>query len=256
MIDVMDLIQLIDKEKLPRHIAIIMDGNGRWATQRGKDRNFGHESGVEAVRDTVKAAAEIGVAYLTFFAFSTENWCRPVSEVETLMELLVHAIRTETPELDKNGVKLTAIGNLDALPAKCRLQLEDAIRITSKNTRLTVCVALSYSARWEIANACRKMAQQVADKTLNPDDIDEDTVASFLDTSHLPDPDLLIRTSGELRVSNFLLWQIAYSELYFTPVYWPDFRKKHFYQAILDFQRRERRFGKLTGQLVTKSNAY
>lgn len=252
----MDLMQLIDKEKLPRHVAIIMDGNGRWATQRGKERNFGHENGVEAVRDTVKAAAEIGIPFLTFFAFSTENWCRPAGEVETLMELLVNAIRTETPELDKNGVRLIAIGNLAALPEKCQLQLEEAIHITSKNTKLTVCVALSYSARWEIAHACQKIAHDIKNNSIQPHDIDEDLFTSYLDTSGLPDPDLLIRTSGELRVSNFLLWQIAYCELYFTPVYWPDFRKKHLYQAIIDYQRRERRFGKLTGHFVTKSNEY
>jgi undecaprenyl diphosphate synthase len=252
----MDLMQLIDKEKLPRHVAVIMDGNGRWATQRGKDRNFGHEHGVEAVRDTVKAAAEIGVSFLTFFAFSTENWCRPAKEVDTLMELLVNAIRTETPELDKNGVKLIAIGNIDALPQKCQLQLEEAIQITSKNTKLTVCVALSYSARWEITTACQKIAQSIENKLFKPEDIDQELFSSYLDTSGLPDPDLLIRTSGELRVSNFLLWQIAYSELYFTPVFWPDFRKKHFYQAIIDYQRRERRFGKLTSHLASKSNDY
>jgi len=249
----MDLIQLIDKEKVPRHVAIIMDGNGRWATQRGKDRNFGHENGIEAVRDTVKAAAEIGVSQLTFFAFSTENWCRPTHEVETLMQLLVNAIRTETAELDKNGVKLVAIGNLPALPDECRFQLEEAIRLTSRNSKLTVCVALSYSARWEIANACRKIAESIANNEIKAEDIDQELFENHLDTSGMPDPDLLIRTSGELRVSNFLLWQIAYSELYFTPVLWPDFRKKHFFQAIIDFQRRERRFGKLAGQLAANS---
>ena len=252
----MDLIQLIDKDRLPRHVAIIMDGNGRWATQRGKDRNFGHESGVEAVRDTVKAAAEIGVKFLTLFAFSTENWCRPAIEVDTLMELLVNAIRTETPELHQNGVKLIAIGDINVLPEKCQLQLEEAMRITSNNTRLTVCVALSYSSRWEIVNACREIAKSVIEKKMSPEDIDQELFSSFLDTGGLPDPDLLIRTSGELRVSNFLMWQIAYSELYFTPVLWPDFRKKHFYQAIIDFQRRERRYGKLTGQLDSKPNDY
>lgn len=245
----MDLLQQIDKERLPRHVAVIMDGNGRWARQRGKERNFGHENGVEAVRQTVKAAAEIGVSYLTLFAFSTENWCRPEDEVRTLMELLVNAIRQETPELDENGVKLTAIGNLNALPDDCRKQLEDAINLTSKNTKLTVCVALSYSSRWEIANASREIAQKVLAGELKPDEIDQNLFESHLNTNKLPDPDLLIRTSGELRVSNFLLWQIAYSELYFTPVLWPDFEKKHFFQAIIDYQRRERRFGKIVGAL-------
>lgn len=245
----MDLLQQIDKERLPRHVAVIMDGNGRWARQRGKERNFGHENGVEAVRQTVKAAAEIGVSYLTLFAFSTENWCRPENEVRTLMELLVNAIREETPELNENGVKLMAIGDLDALPPDCRQQLEDAISITSKNNKLTVCVALSYSSRWEITDASRKIAEKIYKGELKPDDIDQELFESQLNTNKLPDPDLLIRTSGELRVSNFLLWQIAYSELYFTPVLWPDFKKKHFYQAIIDYQRRERRFGKIAEKL-------
>lgn len=245
----MDLLQQIDKERLPRHVAVIMDGNGRWARQRGKERNFGHENGVEAVRQTVKAAAEIGVSYLTLFAFSTENWCRPENEVRTLMELLVNAIREETPELNENGVKLMAIGDLDALPPDCRQQLEDAISITSKNNKLTVCVALSYSSRWEITDASRKIAERIYKGELKPDDIDQELFESQLNTNKLPDPDLLIRTSGELRVSNFLLWQIAYSELYFTPVLWPDFKKKHFYQAIIDYQRRERRFGKIAEKL-------
>jgi undecaprenyl diphosphate synthase len=246
----MDLLQQIDKERIPRHVAVIMDGNGRWARQRGKERNYGHENGVEAVRQTVKAAAEIGVPFLTFFAFSTENWCRPESEVQTLMELLVNAIRKETPELNENGVKLMAIGDLNALPVACKIQLEEAISITSNNNKLTVCVALSYSSRWEIAQASRKIAEKVANGEIKHEDIDQKLFASHLNTFGLPDPDLMIRTSGELRVSNFLLWQIAYSELYFTPVLWPDFRRKHFLQAIIDYQRRERRFGKLAEQLL------
>ena len=245
----MDLVERIDKGRLPRHVAVIMDGNGRWARQRGKERVFGHENGVEAVRQTVKAAAEVGIPYLTFFAFSTENWCRPPREVETLMELLVTAIREETPELNENGVKLTAIGNLDELPEACRLQLKEAMDLTAGNSKLTVCVALSYSSRWEIAHAARELAKDVHANRIDPADIDQEVFAGYLQTSHLPEPDLLIRTSGELRVSNFLLWQIAYSELYFTPVYWPDFRRKHFFQAIIDFQRRERRFGKVKEQL-------
>ena len=241
----MDLLQQIDKERIPRHVAVIMDGNGRWAKQRGKERNFGHEHGVESVRQTVKAAAEIGVSYLTLFAFSTENWCRPAEEVDTLMELLVNAIRSETAELHENGVKLVAIGDLKSLPEACQLQLQEAIDITANNTRLTVCVALSYSARWEITEACRIIAGKIKNNELTPTEISQEVFSSALNTSNMPDPDLLIRTSGELRLSNFLLWQIAYCELYFTPVFWPDFRKKHFFQAVLDFQRRERRFGKV-----------
>ena len=239
----------IDKEKLPRHVAVIMDGNGRWAKQRGKERIFGHENGVEAVRQTVKAARELNIPYLTFFAFSTENWCRPPMEVDTLMELLVKAIREETPELNEKGVRLLAIGNLDELPAPCRAQLDEAIRLTAGNRHLNVCVALSYSSRWEIAHTAKILATKVREGLLRPEDIDQELFGAHLQTSHIPEPDLLIRTSGELRLSNFLLWQIAYSELYFTPVYWPDFRRKHFLQAVIDFQRRERRFGKIQEQL-------
>ncbi len=248
----MDLKERINQDNLPAHVAVIMDGNGRWAKQRGKQRIFGHEHGVEAVRDTVKAAAEIGIPYLTFFAFSTENWCRPLQEVETLMDLLVSAIENETPELNKNGVRLNAIGDLDSLPAKCRKQLDDAMALTAQNSKLTVTVALSYSARWEIVNAAKKIAQQVALHQLNPENIDEEVLNLSMTTNGLPDPDLLIRTSGELRLSNFLLWQMAYTELYFTPVFWPDFRKKHFFQAIIDYQRRERRFGKVASPVVTQ----
>lgn len=251
----MDLKQHINKNKLPRHVALIMDGNGRWARQRGQERIFGHENGIEAVRDTVKAAADIGIKYLTFFAFSTENWCRPLREVETLMDLLTKAIVDETPELNENGVRLQAIGDLGSLPLNCQEKLQEAMELTAKNHRLIVTVALSYSARWEIVHAVQKIAQQVADKTLSPDAIDETTFINALETAKIPDPDLLIRTSGELRVSNFMLWQIAYTELYFTPVFWPDFRRKHLYQAIVDFQRRERRFGNVETQPVITKNA-
>jgi len=240
----MDFKQNINKNKLPKHIAIIMDGNGRWARQRGEERIFGHENGVRAVRETVEAAGELGVSYLTFYAFSTENWCRPQKEIDTLMELLVKAIHNETPELIEKGVRLATIGDVESLPEKCRKELADAIEKTSHNTKLTVTVALSYSSHWEILNAVKDIAQQVKEGKINPEDIDKKMFISFLQTQGMPDPDLLIRTSGELRISNFLLWQIAYSELYFTPVLWPDFGKKHFYQAILDYQRRERRFGK------------
>jgi len=242
---IMDLKQRINTDRLPCHVAIIMDGNGRWAKQQGKERIFGHESGVESVRDTVKAAAEIGIPYLTLFAFSTENWCRPHKEVDTLMGLLTKAIDNETLDLHKNNVKLQAIGDIDSLPFSCRKQLREAIELTSGNTGLTVNVALSYSARWEITNAAKKIARSVAEKRINPENIDQELMDQAMETAHIPDPDLLIRTSGELRVSNFLLWQLAYTELYFTPVLWPDFRKKHFYQAIIDYQRRERRFGKV-----------
>lgn len=240
----MDFKQNINKNKLPRHIAIIMDGNGRWAKQRGKQRVFGHENGVQAVRETVEAAGELGVPHLTFYAFSTENWCRPKNEVDTLMGLLIKAIKSETPELLEKGVKLASIGDVDSLPEECIKELKDAIEITKNNTRLTVTIAISYSSHWEIVNAVKNIAQQVKEDKIQPEEIDKAMFARFLQTSETPDPDLLIRTSGELRISNFLLWQIAYSELYFTPVLWPDFRKKHFYQAILDYQRRERRFGK------------
>ncbi len=250
----MDLKERIDKEKLPLHVALIMDGNGRWARQRGKERIFGHENGIEAVRDTVKAAADLGVQYLTFFAFSTENWCRPHKEVETLMDLLVRAIGNETPELNENGVRLQAIGDLESLPEICREKLKDALELTANNNKLIVTVALSYSARWEVVNAVQKIARKIADRTINPDDIDEELFVNHLETANIPDPDLLIRTSGELRLSNFLLWQMAYTELFFTPVFWPDFRRKHFYQAIIDYQRRERRFGKVNNQPAISKN--
>ncbi len=240
----MDFKDNINKNKLPRHIAIIMDGNGRWAKQRGKDRVFGHENGIQAVRETVEAAGELGVKNLTFYAFSTENWCRPKSEVDTLMTLLVSAIKNETPELLEKGVKLSAIGDIDSLPAECIQELHEAMEITKNNTHLNVIIALSYSSQWEIVKAVKNIAHQVKENQLDPENIDKALFQRFLQTNGTPDPDLLIRTSGELRISNFLLWQIAYSELYFTPVLWPDFRKKHFYQAILDYQRRERRFGK------------
>ncbi len=251
----MDLTQRINKDRIPTHVALIMDGNGRWAKQRGKERIFGHESGIESVRDTVKAAVEIGVSYLTFFAFSTENWCRPHNEVETLMELLIQAIGNETQELNENDVKIQAIGDLESLPQRCQEKIAEAMELTANNKTLTVNIALSYSARWEIVNAARKIAKKVAERELHPDQVDEELVDDFMETAGIPDPDLLIRTSGELRVSNFMLWQLAYTELYFTPVFWPDFRKKHFYQAVIDFQRRERRFGKVKAQPISTKNS-
>ncbi len=240
----MDFKDNINKNKLPKHVAIIMDGNGRWARQRGKERIFGHEHGIEAVRETVEAAGELGIKNLTFYAFSTENWCRPKVEVNTLMSLLVQAIRNETPELLEKGVKLSAIGDIESLPKDCISELHEAMEITKNNTHLNVFLALSYSSQWEIVNAVKNIAIQVKENKIDPEEIDKALFSKFLQTNGTPDPDLLIRTSGELRISNFLLWQIAYSELYFTPVLWPDFRKKHFYQAVLDYQRRERRFGK------------
>lgn len=234
----------VNKSKLPRHIAIIMDGNGRWARQRGKERVFGHENGVQAVRETVEAAGEIGIQYLTFYAFSTENWCRPKQEVDTLMGLLIRAIKEETPELIEKGVRLSAIGDIQSLPEDCIAELHESIELTKHNSRLNVCIAISYSSQWEILEAVRAIATQVKENKLQPEEITKEMFQQHLQTHDMPDPDLLIRTSGELRISNFLMWQIAYSELYFTPLLWPDFRKKHLYQAILDYQRRDRRYGK------------
>ena len=241
--------ETIDRKKLPRHIAIIMDGNGRWAKQKGKLRIFGHSNGVTAVKDTVEAAAELGVKYLTLYAFSTENWNRPKIEINALMELLVSTIHKETETLIKNNIRLLAIGDLESLPKKCFNELMEAIDKTAGNTQMTLVLALSYSSRWEIINAARQIAHEVASKKLKPEEIDESVINSFLCTAGIPDPELLIRTSGELRISNFLLWQIAYSELYFTDRLWPDFRKEDLYEAIVNFQGRERRFGKTSEQL-------
>lgn len=240
----MEIKSQLDPKRLPRHVALIMDGNGRWAKQKGKERIFGHEHGVKAVRRTLEAAGDLKIPYITIYAFSTENWDRPKKEVDTLMELLVNAIRSEIKELCKKGIRLHAIGNLDALPQKCLNELNEAINITKNNNKLNLIVALSYSARWEIINAVKKIAEDIKGHKINESNISQELFDKYLTTSGFPDPDLLIRTSGELRISNFLLWQIAYSELYFTPVLWPDFSKEHFYEAILDYQKRERRFGK------------
>ncbi len=231
---------------LPTHIAVIMDGNGRWAAERGKPRVFGHRAGVESVRDTVRACGELGVGYLTLYTFSTENWQRPRGEVDALMQLLVHTTRREVAELQENDVKLNAIGDLDALPAVARRELADAIEITSSNDGLVLTLAISYSGRWEIARAARRLAEQVESGELTCVDIDEARFASALATSAMPDPDLLVRTGGNLRISNFLLWQLAYAELYVTPTYWPDFRRQHLYDAIHSFHERERRFGRVS----------
>lgn len=234
----------IDVSRLPKHIAIIMDGNGRWAKERGYDRIFGHQNGVTSVRDVTEAAAEIGIQYLTLYAFSTENWGRPKEEVDALMELLVDTIQKETPTLNKNNVRLMTIGNLKRLPENAEQKLMSCIEQTSQNTGLNLVLALSYSARWEITDAIKKIAQEVMDHKIKIEDIEESNIGNYLTTQSIPDPDLLIRTSGENRISNFLLWQIAYTELYFTQTHWPDFKKENFYEAIIEFQQRDRRFGK------------
>ncbi len=233
----------IDPDKLPLHIAVIMDGNGRWAQRQGKERVYGHEQGVKAVRETTEAAAELGIQYLTLYAFSTENWKRPKKEVSALMQLLVQTIGQETKTLMKNNIRLQAIGDLRSLDPKCYSELMKAIRTTSGNTRMTLILALSYSSRWEIVEAVRQIAAKASLHQLDPQTVDDELFARHLTTSPYPDPELLIRTSGEFRISNFLLWQIAYTELYFSSKLWPDFDRNDLYEAILDFQKRERRFG-------------
>ncbi|MFN2456992.1 MAG: isoprenyl transferase [Chitinophagaceae bacterium] len=244
-----DLLQQIDKEKLPRHIAIIMDGNGRWAKEQGQDRLYGHYHGVESVRNIVEGCAELGVEYLTLYAFSTENWDRPQYEVIGLMELLVTTIRNEVESLRKNNIKLHVIGNLNMLPGNAKKELQEALDITKENTGLHLVMALSYSGRWELLDAVKNMAKDVKKGDLNVEEIDQDRLQQYLCTRGLPDPELMIRTSGEYRISNFLLYQLAYAELYFTNVRWPEFRKNNLYEAIIDYQSRERRFGKTTEQL-------
>lgn len=248
----MSLKEQIDLQRLPRHVAIIMDGNGRWAKQQGKMRIFGHQNGVQAVRDTVEAAAELGVEVLTLYAFSTENWNRPKFEIDALMHLLVQSIAKETPKLMENNIRLATIGNTDSLPEKVAKNLKKCIDKTAKNTRMTLVLALSYSSRWEITVAMQHIAEKVKAGELDPKNITEQTVADHLNTAAWPDPELLIRTSGEERISNYLLWQIAYAELYFTEQLWPDFRREDFYKAIIDFQKRERRFGKTSEQLKSE----
>ena len=247
------ILEQIDKSRLPRHIAIIMDGNGRWAKEQGQDRLFGHYHGVESVRNIVEGCAELGIGYLTLYAFSTENWDRPQYEVVGLMELLVTTIRNEVESLDKNNIRLHVIGDLSMLPEYARKELAEALEITKKNTGLNLIMALSYSGRWELLNAVKNIAWQVKKGQLNVEAIDQDTLQQFLCTSDFPDPELMIRTSGEYRISNFLLYQLAYAELYFTSVRWPDFRKQNLYEALLDYQNRERRFGKTGEQLQPSS---
>ena len=240
----------LDKNNIPKHVAIIMDGNGRWAKQKGEMRIFGHTNGVESVRESLTAAAEIGVKYLTLYAFSTENWNRPKEEVAALMDLLVKAIYDEVEELNEKGVRLETIGNTSILPVSCREALTKAKERTKNNDKITLILALSYSSRWEIAQAVKTMAEESISGKLNVETINEDLISSYLSTSNFPDPELLIRTSGENRVSNFLMWQLAYTELYFTETLWPDFKKEHFFKAIKDYQDRERRFGKTSEQIV------
>lgn len=240
----------IVRERLPRHVAIIMDGNGRWAKREGLARMFGHRKGVETVHKITEAAAEMGIEYLTLYTFSTENWNRPKEEVDALMGLLVDTIAKETPTLMKNNIRLETIGDLSRLPEQTRNRFVGCIRETNKNTGLTLVIALSYSARWEIVRATQMIAAAVKNDQFLVEDINEETVSSFMTTHDMPDPDLLIRTSGELRISNFLLWQLAYSELYFTDCLWPEFTEEEFYHAIVDYQHRERRFGKTSEQII------
>ncbi len=240
----------IDTNRLPRHVAVIMDGNGRWARRRGRERIFGHHQGVKAVRKTVEAAAELGVQYLTLYAFSTENWNRPDDEVSALMDLMVESINDETQTLIEKQISLKVIGDLSRLSVNVRNRLFETMKVTSGGSRMTLIVALSYSSRWEISEACRRIAVAVKEERLSTGDITEETVSSNLETADLPDPELMIRTSGEKRISNFLLWQLAYAELYFTEKLWPDFGKEDFYRAVADFQKRERRYGKTSEQIA------
>lgn len=240
----------IDLERLPKHIAIIMDGNGRWAKEHGKPRLFGHQNAIQSVREVNEACAELGVSYLTLYTFSTENWNRPSDEVGGLMSLLGQTIKNETKTLVKNNIRLNTIGDLSLMPTANRNQLYGAMEATAHCNRMTLTLALSYSGRWDITQASRKMAQAAKEGKLDPNEITEDTFSGYLATAGIPDPELMIRTSGEFRISNYMMWQLAYSELYFTPKYWPDFRKEDLYEAIVDYQHRERRFGKTSEQMT------
>lgn len=243
------LLERIDKERLPHHIAIIMDGNGRWAEEKGQERLYGHFHGVESVRNIVEGCAELGIKYLTLYAFSTENWDRPQQEVEGLMALLVDTIRKEVPTLNKNNIRLHVIGDMAMLPVSAYNALQEALEMTAANTGLNLIMALSYSSRWELVNAVKMIGLDVKAGKIDPETINQDILQQYLSTSHFPDPELMIRTSGEYRISNFLLYQLAYAELYFTNTRWPDFRKENLYEAIIDFQGRERRFGKTGHQI-------
>lgn len=245
----MDKKDQILQYKIPKHIAVIMDGNGRWAKKKGMLRIFGHENGTKAVKATIESAAELGVPYVTLYAFSTENWNRPKGEVDKLMSLLVSTLNKELSTLQEHGIKLNAIGNLDALPENARERLLNVINLTKENTKVTLTLALSYGAREEIVNCVKVLSDKVKNNIISSESIDESVINNHLYTQNLPDVDLLIRTSGEQRISNFLLWQIAYAELYFTDVLWPDFTKDHMFDAIIDYQNRERRFGKTSEQI-------
>jgi undecaprenyl diphosphate synthase len=245
----MNFLNSIDRNNVPKHIAIIMDGNGRWAKEQGKDRLFGHSHGVESVREALKSSTEIGVQFLTLYAFSTENWNRPKEEVDGLMELLVQTISNEVASLNENGVRLISIGDKTQLPESCQIELKNAIEKTSQNNKITLNLALNYSAKWEILEAVKSIAQEVKNNNIQLDQINETIFESNLTTHNIPDPELLIRTSGEKRVSNFLLWQIAYSEFYFLDIFWPEFRKQHLFEAVYNYQNRERRFGMVSEQL-------
>lgn len=240
---------LLNKENLPEHIAIIMDGNGRWAKKKGAARIFGHRNAITAVRESTEGCAELGVKYLTLYAFSTENWGRPQDEVQGLMSLLVSTIKDELSTLNKNGVRLHSIGDTSLLPAKAQKSLASAIDNTKDNKGLNLILALNYSGRWEITEAVRNISKDVTDGKLSVNHIDENVISNYMNTSGIPDPELLIRTSGEMRISNFLLWQLAYTELYFPDILWPDFRKEHLIEAIQSYQKRERRFGKISEQV-------
>jgi len=249
----MDVLPTVDRNKLPQHIAIIMDGNGRWAKDRGQDRVYGHHEGVLSVREIVNSCAELGIQYLTLYAFSAENWNRPKEEVDALMELLVNTLRKEVDELKKNNVRIHVIGDFNSLPQVCQKELNEAKDMTAANTGLNLILALSYSSRWEIVDAAKKIAQDVLKGAIKAVDINEAVFHNYLNTAAFPDPELMIRTSGEYRISNFLLYQLAYAELYFTNVHWPEFRKQHLYEALLNYQQRERRFGKTSEQIQTNT---
>lgn len=245
----MDLLEQINKERLPKHVAIIMDGNGRWAKKQGFLRAFGHESGTKSVKEIIKASVEIGIENLTLYAFSTENWNRPKLEVDTLMKVLINALKKEVDTLQSHNIKLNAIGNLEMLPKTAQNQLLEVINLTKNNNTMTLTLALSYGSREELTNAVRIISEKVKNNIISIDAIDDSIINEHLYTHNLPDVDLVIRTSGEHRISNFLLWQIAYAELYFTDILWPDFKEQDLYEAILSYQKRERRFGKTSEQI-------
>jgi len=248
----MSLLEQINTDKLPSHIAIIMDGNGRWARQRGMDRIFGHQQGVKALREIIEASAELKIKFLTVYAFSTENWGRPDDEVSALMGIMVQSLNKETDTLVRNNIRLSAIGDTGRLADDVRERLLETIHVTSDATGLNLIVAMSYSSRWEMTEAAKKLSEEIAGGKVDPASVSEFNFEKFLTTHGIPDPELMIRTSGEMRISNFLLWQLAYTELYFTEVLWPDFGKEELYRAIIDFQKRERRFGKTSEQLLDK----